>query len=470
MPAFNSGLRSFVGSPLVSGNIVIGGLFLASTHPDGYTERERELTERVSSEIAGAIANARLYSERQSAEERLRDSLQEKEGLLEEIQLLYGQERRRADQFQVISEVSKDVASILELDLLLDNITYLIQSTFGYLQVGVGIIEGDRLEFRAVTEFAGKGQPSAPETVSLRVGEEGITGWVASTGESMLVPDVSKEPRYVHLVGALETRSELVVPIKVKGEVIGIVDVASDELERFDESDRIVLQLLADHIGIAIDNARLMGDAREVAVLGERNRMAREIHDTMAQGFTGIVLQLEAAEQAYEDMPGELPNHLVRAKTLARECLQEARRSVWDLLPRALEEQTLGEAIAKEVSALISEGTIRADLRVSGTHRDISSQAQTALLRVCQESLTNIRKHSKATEVELRLEFDSEYVRLSISDNGVGIQSGGGGDETGGGGFGIKGMEQRAKLLRGELKVSSGAKKGTKVEVTIPID
>ena len=99
-----------------------------------------------------------------------------------------------------------------------------------------------------------------------------------------------------------------------------------------------------------------------------------------------------------------------------------SRRSVWDLLPRALEEQTLEGAIAEEVRAITSEGTIRADLRVSGTHRDISSQAQTALLRVCQESLTNIRKHSKATEVELRLEFDSEYVRLSISDNGVGIQ------------------------------------------------
>ena len=470
LPAFNSGLRSFVGSPLVSGNRVIGGLFLASTQPNAYTERDLELTQRVGSEIAGAIANANLYAERQRADERVRESLQEKEGLLEEIQVLYGQERRKADQLQVISEVSRDVASILDLDLLLERTTELIQSTFGYLQVGVGIIEGDRLEIRAMTGSDGFGGPSADAPQSVRIGEEGITGWVAATGVSMLVPDVSKEPRYHYLPGAIEARSELAVPIKAKGEVIGVVDVASDELERFDESDRVVLQLLADHIGVAIDNARLMGDARELAVLEERNRMAREIHDTMAQGFTGIVLQLEAAEQAFEEAPAELPDHLDRAKTLARECLQEARRSVWDLLPRALEEHTLAEALREEVRKFASEGPTRADLRVSGTLREISSYAQTALLRICQESLTNVRKHARATEVELHLEFDSEFIRLSISDNGVGILSGKGAEETGEGGFGIKGMEQRANLLRGVLKISKGINKGTRVEVTIPVD
>ena len=280
LPAFNSGLRSFVGSPLVSGNLAIGGLFLASTQPNAYTERDLELTQRVGSEIAGAIANAQLYAE------------------------------------------------------LMD----------------------------------------AQKTV------------------------------------------------------------------------------------------------RELAVLEERNRMAREIHDTMAQGFTGIVLQLEAAEQAFEEAPAELPDHLDRAKTLARECLQEARRSVWDLLLRALEERTLAEALREEVRKFASEGPTRADLRVSGTVREIFSHAQTALLRICQESLTNVRKHARATEVELHLEFDSESIRLSISDNGVGIQSGGEGEEIGGDGFGIKGMEQRAKLLSGVLKVSKGINKGTKIEVTIPID
>ncbi|MCH9011340.1 MAG: hypothetical protein IIC21_12000 [Chloroflexi bacterium] len=107
---------------------------------------------------------------------------------------------------------------------------------------------------------------------------------------------------------------------------------------------------------------------------------------------------------------------------------------------------------------------------MSGTLREISSYAQTALLRICQESLTNVRKHARATEVELHLEFDSEFIRLSISDNGVGILSGKGAEETGEGGFGIKGMEQRANLLRGVLKISKGINKGTRVEVTIPVD
>ena len=196
--------------------------------------------------------------------------------------------------------------------------------------------------------------------------------------------------------------------------------------------------------------------------------MAREIHDTLAQGFTGIVLQLEAAEQASEGSPAEVPDHLSRAKNLARESLQEARRSVWGLLPQALEERSLDAALEEEVRRFTAVGQEKASFRVSGDRRELPANVQAALLRICQESLTNIRRHARATQVNVDLTFYSEAVCLGVQDNGAGFDL----EEvkvTGRqSGFGLTGMEQRTHLLRGTLTVKSRKGEGTLVEARIP--
>ncbi len=160
---------------------------------------------------------------------------------------------------------------------------------------------------------------------------------------------------------------------------------------------------------------------RDLAILDERNRMAREIHDTLAQGFTGIVLQLEAAEQASEGSPGQVLGHLTQAKGLARESLQEARRSVWNLLPQALEERPLDVALQEEVRRFATEGVEQASFSLSGARYGLAADLQTALLRIYQECLTNIRRHAHATEVRVELSFYLEEVRLSVKDNGSGF-------------------------------------------------
>jgi len=209
---------------------------------------------------------------------------------------------------------------------------------------------------------------------------------------------------------------------------------------------------------------------REVVVLEERNRMAREIHDTLAQGFTGIVLQLEAAEQASEEIPAEVPGHLTKAKKLARESLQEARRSVWNLLPQALEERPVDVALHEEVRRFAAEGREQASFSLSGTRRGLAADNQAALLRICQESLTNIRKHAGATEVKVALAFHPDAVCLTIQDNGVGFdaESVEGADRRSG--VGLTSMKQRAHLFRGTFAMRSEKGKGTLVEVRIPTE
>ncbi len=209
--------------------------------------------------------------------------------------------------------------------------------------------------------------------------------------------------------------------------------------------------------------------ARELAVLGERNRMAREIHDTLAQGFTGVILQLEAAEQAQEENPQEVLDHLDRAKGLARRSLQEARRSVWNLLPHALEQLDLESALQEEVKKFEEESQINASFQLLGSQRPIPSEAQTALLRICQESLNNVRKHANANEASVRLTFNSSDVCLDVQDNGQGFIVDSLNDTTEQGGFGLTGMKQRARLLGGTLEVTSNNGQGTLIEARIPI-
>ena len=380
---------------------------------------------------------------------------------------LYRQEQHRADQMRAINEIGRQISSVLSLDELLPYVASLVQETFDYYNVNVFLVDpgSDYLVLRA---GAGGYEGAVPVGQRLKVGAQGIVGWVGQAGEPLLACDVSREPRYLFVEELGETRSELAVPIKVGDEIVGVLDVESSELDAFDKTDVSTAQTLADQIAIAIENARLNEQTREMAVMAERNRMAREIHDTLAQGFTGIVLQLEAAEQALEESPAEVPEHLSRAKNLARESLQEARRSVWDLLPRALEQRPLEAALHEHVRLFAAAGREKASFSLSGDRRDLPSNVQAALLRICQESLTNIRRHARATVVRVNLTFYPEAVCLRIEDNGTGFDFEAVktlGSESG---FGLAGMEERARLIGGTLAVRSREGEGTSLEVQIP--
>ena len=418
-PAYDDGLVSFLATPLISQNEVFGVFFLAAIEHGAYAEADIAIAGRVASQIAGALTNADLYEARTLAEEQVRVSLVEKDALLEEIQQHLQTEQRRAEQLSVINDVGNQVTSSLDVQQVLEGVGALISSSFGYDLTGIGIVEDENLV------FALDANPALEEPLRFSIGHPdeatSITAWVAAPGRPLLAPDVSNEPRYMSVAEAGDTRSELAVPIMASGQVIGVLDVQSDRLNAFDETDLTVVQSLAQQLGVAIENARLFDETRDVAVLPERTRMAREIHDTLAQGFTGIVLQLEAGEQALEDNSDEVGSHLELAKNLARQCLAEARRTVWDLQPQALEESQLHSALAQEVERFNGSGEAHATFNMVGARKQLSGSAQTALLRVCQESLTNIRKHADASNVEVVLDFAAGGVSLSVTDDGTGF-------------------------------------------------
>ena len=369
-------------------------------------------------------------------------------------------ERRRVEQLRTINEVGRKISSFLSLDRLLQYVVTSFQESFKYYNVNIFLFEPDSGNL-----FLKAGVSTYEEAIP--VGEdkgESIVGWVARVGEPLLANDVSLEPKYRFVEELSQTKSELAVPVKMGDKVLGVLDIASIELDAFSEADLFTAQTLADQLAVAIENAHLYQETRDMAVLEERNRMAREIHDTLAQGFTGIILQLEAAEQAMEEDPSETQRHLDQARILARKSLNEARRSVWALRPQALEQLPLTEVLSQETDIFTHDSDANAYFTVSGDQHPLPSEVEAVLLRICQESLANVHRHAQANEVKIDLTFEESAVSLTISDNGIGFD-----DSTQTkGAFGLISMRERARSVGGTLALQTGIEEGTIVRVTIP--
>ncbi|MET0695290.1 MAG: sensor histidine kinase [Propionibacteriaceae bacterium] len=222
---------------------------------------------------------------------------------------------------------------------------------------------------------------------------------------------------------------------------------------------------LADNAGL---QSQLVAQGREAGVLEERQRMAREIHDTLAQSLAGILTQLQAGEQTL-DRPEQLRQHLRSATTLARESLTEARRSVHAVEPAVLAEARLPDAIGEVTRQWSEVNQIDAELTTTGDARPMHTDVEVALLRAAQEALTNVAKHAQASRVGLTLSYMEDVVTLDVRDDGVGFEPGatraGGSAESG---YGLVGMRQRVDRLAGRLEIESEPGGGTAISATVP--
>jgi signal transduction histidine kinase len=215
------------------------------------------------------------------------------------------------------------------------------------------------------------------------------------------------------------------------------------------------------------DNAalqeRLVEQARAAGVLDERARMAREIHDTLAQGLTGIVTQLQAAEHVADD-PDAWRRHHAAATALARESLTEARRSVNELRPEPLETGRLADAIGQVAATWSGRHGIPVEVTVTGPARALTPEAEVSLFRTAQEALANVARHARsATRVGITLSYMDRQVALDVRDDGRGFDP-----AVTGGGFGLIAMRQRIEALAGTLQVESEVGGGTGISASLP--
>ncbi|MFE9422304.1 sensor histidine kinase [Kitasatospora sp. NPDC006697] len=234
-------------------------------------------------------------------------------------------------------------------------------------------------------------------------------------------------------------------------------------IDELAEANRRLRETMAENAGL---HAQLVAQAREAGVLDERQRMAGEIHDTIAQGLTGIVTQLEAAERFDRDAERRL-HHLANARRLARESLAEARRSVQALRPGPLAEAHLPEAVQDLAERWSSTAGVTAQVTVTGAAFPLLPELEVVLFRAAQEGLANIAKHARAGRVGLTLSYTHEVVLLDVLDDGVGFDPAAAGS-PGGESYGLTAMRHRLRQVGGSLAVESGPGEGTALSISVP--
>jgi signal transduction histidine kinase len=290
---------------------------------------------------------------------------------------------------------------------------------------------------------------------------------VFRTGKPSVLEDIRQGPIFPwrdHLL-AQGVITLLVVPMLVAGQAAGVIGIRFTCKRGFRAGEIELAQALANQAMLAIQLTRLSAQSRQSAVMAERNRIARDIHDTLAQGFTGVILQLEAVEEATSQrLAAKAGEHLTRAGELAREGLREARRSVWALRPQSLEEKDLCEALKDLIQKLTAGTPVRAEFIVQGKPRELPPEWQENLLRIGQEVLTNALRHAQASKFNAQLAFDDGGGCLSLRDNGSGFDPAGRHD-----GFGLQGMRERVEGMGGQLSIQSAKSEGTAISIVLPL-
>src|SRR5215470_18099729 len=260
------------------------------------------------------------------------------------------------------------------------------------------------------------------------------------------------------------TKKFLRIPTLVGGRVKGFIGIRHGQRPPYRPEEIELAQALAHQAMLAIQLNEFAEQSRQSAILEERNRMARDIHDTLAQGFTGVIVQLESAEDAMACCRRkEANNHLRRASELARRSLNEARRSVHALRPQALQRSNFWEALKGIVKYTTAGTTLHTKFELRGRLRELPPIWQENLLRIGQEALTNALKYARPRNFDTRLTFNAKQLRLELRDDGNGFRLKDRHD-----GQGLAGMQERVEQMGGELKITSARGKGTKVLVTLP--
>ena len=423
--------RSFIIVPFKSQDRVAGMVGLFDIDRDfAFTEPDVRLLETLTNSMAVALESARLFAITQ----------------------------RRAEQFRVLAEVSQHIISLASVDELLNRIAQLVKDAFGYIHVGIGLVKDDQVISKA--EFGAF--EHAYDSISVPLGE-GIWGRVAQEGVSILSDHVNSEQthKYMHNTGV---HSHLCVPLKIKDKVIGVMSAASGHSRAFDHNDKTILQTLANQVSVAIDNARLYEKARHLAILDERQRLGRELHDSVTQSLYGISLYAQAATgKITVDQLDQAKEYLDDIQNTAQESLADMRLLIFELRPPILDKEGLIPALQNRLMSVENRAKVKSNIESNLTSR-LPSNMEEGLYQIAREALNNIIKHSHAKNILIKVQQTHKSISMEIADDGIGFEPTNARQK---GRLGLVNMKELAQSQGWQLYIKSSSGNGTQIKVEV---
>ncbi len=440
-------IRAYLAVPLMLQGRITGVLSLSHHTRGFFREEHARLARAVADQAAIGIENARLF---EHAEER-------------------------TNELGALLDVSHSVASTLELKPMVGMLLDRMQALIDYDGASVLTLESDALRMLD-SRRPGYGSNEADiAALTIPVQRTGSIWQLLRRNEPVSIPDVTADDAlaidYRSMIAyAIDTtfagvRSWLAVPLAVKERTIGTLTLSHKTPGHFKEEHLRLARAIADQAAVAIDNARLYGRAQELAAVEERQRLARELHDSVSQALYGIGLGARTARTLLDRDPERAKDPVEYVMSLAEAGLAEMRALIFELRPESLELEGLVAALDKQAAAMRARHNVRVDT-VLCDEPDIPLEVKQTVSRIAQEALHNIVKHARATSVNLMLECTDDEVTFEIRDDGSGF------DPVGdfAGHLGLRSMRERAANLGGRVDIESAPGAGAKIRVTIPIN
>jgi PAS domain S-box-containing protein len=461
-----------MGVPLKSGAEIIGVTGLTRTSSGlPFSQAELDLMTRLAQLASIALENARLHTSRQAElDERVRAqaALQEAQKAIQSAyQTLEQRVEERTHELATLNAIAAVVSRSLDLKEImsdaLDKLLEIMNMEYG----GAYRLEGEPddallnpLVYRGMSDESVHTAGFVPLRAS-------AVEFAAASGRPHVwtVRDSLAAPEMKRYLEKEQIAQVISIPLLAKGQLVGAIQIGTRQVRSFAPEQLALLGAVGQQVGVAVENARLYDQAEQSAALTERNRLARELHDSVTQSLYSVTLYAEAAARLLIAGQSKMAaDHLRELRDTAQEALREMRLLIFELRPPTLEKSGLVAALQARLDSVEGRGGVQAELDVEGAEQAgrVPSAIQEELYQIAREALNNILKHAHSQHVHIQVKFHDTATSLEVCDDGIGFEMAKVQDK---GGMGLTGMRERAQKIGAELQVTSAPGRGTTVRV-----
>lgn len=484
-------IQTMLVAPLKTRGIIIGLVILINKQTGDFGTNDLNLLSALSQLMAGAVENAQLFKQIHTYSDKLERTVQARTERLQAIKKISQVVSRGLDLDELLAVVGGDMSQIFTPEFtqqnevqviigLVDGSNLILQKIYDPALTPRDASPNDRQKSAAPARFARKSIRSA-RALTLKIKPEKPMGQVIHQAKPLILNKEDAQNLYRLELGEITEQicTVMIAPLITGGKTIGLIMVASQMLHAFDESDLETLESLAFQVASAVEHAQLLQKTREIAIVEERTRLARDMHDGVAQNLAYLLIQVDRCLNMVEE-GGKLEKQLEQISGLLKQNIEEIRRNIFDLRPVELEGKSLFEVLKNFVGEFGQRWNLKTTCVVEGEFVEVSPEIESSLYRILQEVLSNAQQHANCSQLSVKVSIkDNQWVTLEVQDDGQGFdldrqsrpdqQDQDSPKKRRSRGLGLISMRERAQRVGGQLIVDSQPNQGTCVFAKLPL-